>query len=275
MNRNFSLIMSIYSKIKVSDLIESLRSIGNQSFKPNDVVIVLDGYCTISQIYQLKKFLNLYFKDCYKIISNKKNMGIPYSYNKAIKLTKNNLVAICDSDDVSYFNRFKYQIKYLLKNRKVGLVGSYVHEYNIESNKLSVKKVPLTNRRIKFLSNFKNPINHPTVVFNKKILFKSLIYEKCERMEDYHLWIRAIKKNIIIRNIPLPLVKSKLNNSFYKRRSSYQILKSEYEIYKLLIKFRKAFFVILTLTFFLKIFYHLSPINIKPTLRKYINSFLN
>ena len=24
-------------------------------------------------------------------------MGIPYSYNKAIRLTKNNLVAICDS----------------------------------------------------------------------------------------------------------------------------------------------------------------------------------
>ena len=75
MNRNFSLIMSIYSKIKVSDLVESLRSIGNQSFKPNDVVIVLDGYCTISQIYQLKKFLNLYFKNCYKIISNKKEYG--------------------------------------------------------------------------------------------------------------------------------------------------------------------------------------------------------
>ena len=36
------------------------------------------------------------------------------------------------------------------------------------------------------------------------------------RGEDYHLWIRAIKKNIIIRNIPLPLVKSKLNNSFIK-----------------------------------------------------------
>ena len=100
-------------------------------------------------------------------------------------------------------------------------------------------------------------------------------HENCERMEDYHLWIRAIKKNIIIRNIPLPLVKSKLNNSFFKRRSSYQILKSEYKIYKLLIKFRKAFFVILTLTFFLKIFYHLSPIRIKPTLRKYINLFLN
>ena len=69
-------------------------------------------------------------------------------------------------------------------------------------------------------------------------------------MEDYHLWIRAIKKNIIIRNIPLPLVKSKLNNSFYKRRSNYQILKSEYEIYKLLIKFRKSILCDFDIKFF-------------------------
>ena len=36
MDTSFSLIMSIYNKIKVSDLIDSLKSIGNQSLKPND-----------------------------------------------------------------------------------------------------------------------------------------------------------------------------------------------------------------------------------------------
>ena len=33
MDTSFSLIMSVYNKIKVSDLIDSLKSIGNQSFK--------------------------------------------------------------------------------------------------------------------------------------------------------------------------------------------------------------------------------------------------
>ena len=100
---NFSLIISIYNKIKTSDLIESLKSIGNQSLKPNEVIIILDGYCNINLIYNLKKYLNLYYKNNYIIISNKKNMGIPYSYNRAIKLTKNHLVAISDADDTSYF----------------------------------------------------------------------------------------------------------------------------------------------------------------------------
>tara|TARA_Y100000389_G_scaffold156895_1_gene157878 strand:- start:2969 stop:3772 length:804 start_codon:yes stop_codon:yes gene_type:complete len=267
--------MSIYNKIKTSDLIESIKSIGNQSFKPNEVIIILDGYCKIKLIYNLKKYLNLYYKNNYKIILNRKNMGIPFSYNKAIKLTKNDLVAISDADDISYFNRFKYQIQFLLKNKKIGLVGSYVHEYDLSNDSLSIKKVPLTDKKIRFLSSFKNPINHPTVVFNKKILFKDLIYEKCERMEDYHLWIRAIQNNIIMRNIPIPLVKSKLDRSFFIRRSSYSILKSEIKIFILLIKLRKRLFIPLIFIFILKIIYHLVPFNIKPNLRKYINLILN
>lgn len=275
MNYNFSLIMSIYDKIKTSDLIESIKSIGKQSFRPNEVIIILDGYCKINLIYNLKKYLNLYFKNNYKIISNKKNMGIPFSYNKAIKLTKNDLVAISDADDISYFNRFKYQVQFLLKNKKIGLVGSYVHEHDFSKDLLSIKKVPLSDNKIKFLSNFKNPINHPTVVFNKKILFKDLIYEKCERMEDYHLWVRAIQNNIKMCNIPIPLVKSKLDKSFFIRRSNYSILKSEIKIFILLIKLRKRLFIPLIFIFILKIIYHLVPFNIKPNLRKYINLILN
>lgn len=267
--------MSIYDKIKTSDLIESIKSIGKQSFRPNEVIIILDGYCKINLIYNLKKYLNLYFKNNYKIISNKKNMGIPFSYNKAIKLTKNDLVAISDADDISYFNRFKYQVQFLLKNKKIGLVGSYVHEHDFSKDLLSIKKVPLSDNKIKFLSNFKNPINHPTVVFNKKILFKDLIYEKCERMEDYHLWIRAIQNNIKMCNIPIPLVKSKLDKSFFIRRSNYSILKSEIKIFILLIKLRKRLFIPLIFIFILKIIYHLVPFNIKPNLRKYINLILN
>jgi hypothetical protein len=275
MNYNFSLIMSIYNKIKTSDLIESLKSIGNQSLKPNEVIIILDGYCNTNLIYNLRKYLNLYYKNNYKIISNKKNMGIPFSYNKAIKLTNNDLVAISDADDISYFNRFKYQVQFLLRNKKIGLVGSYVHEHDITNDTLSIKKVPLKYSKIKFLSNFKNPINHPTVVLNKKILFKDLIYEKCERMEDYHLWIRAIQNNIIMFNIPIPLVKSKLDKSFFIRRSNHSILKSEFKIFNLLIKLRKKLLIPLMLIFVIKIIYHLIPFNVKPVLRKYINLILN
>ena len=94
-------------------------------------------------------------------------------------------------------------------------------------------------------------------------------------MEDYHLWIRAIENNIIMRNIPIPLVKTKLNNSFFIRRSSLKILKSELIIFKLLINFRKKIIYFFNFNFFFKIAYHLIPFKIKPFIRKYINFFLN
>ena len=56
MDTSFSLIMSIYNKIKVPDLIDSLKSIGNQSLKPNDLIIVLDGYFSLTLDTNLLKF---------------------------------------------------------------------------------------------------------------------------------------------------------------------------------------------------------------------------
>ena len=263
--------MSIYNKIKVDELIQSIKGLNKQSMQPDELIIVIDGYCRINLIYNLKKYLNLYFKNKFKILLNKKNRGIPYSYNKAIISSKYNFVAINDADDYSHFDRFKKQIKFLYKYQHIGIVGSYIKE--VDNKKINIKKVPIENKLIKYLSLIKNPMNHPTIMFNKSIFFKKLKYENCERMEDYYLWIRAMDNKIIFSNLPFPLVTTKLNSSFFKRRSGLNLVKSELKIFKYRVKMRKYLFFPLLIIFIIKSIYHLIPGEFKPRIRKYVNSF--
>ena len=274
MNSDYSLIMSVYNNIKTYDLVQSIKSIGNQSHKSNDVIVIVDGFCKSSLIFNIKKYLDIYFKKKYKIIFNKKNMGIPFSYNRAIKLTKNNFVGISDADDISQYYRFKHQIKHLIKNKNIGIVGSYVKEIDDKNKTVYIKRVPINDKKIKIISNFKNPINHPTVVFNKKKFFKNLSYKNCYRMEDYYLWIRAMNENIKFSNIPEALVTTKINIDFYKRRSNFRIINSEIKIFKLLLISRKTIAILFFPIFLLKFIYHLLTPEAKPIIRNLVNLFL-
>ena len=97
----------------------------------------------------------------------------------------------------------------MIKNPSVGAVGAFIGER--DSKKIKIKKVPIDPKKIKLVSYFKNPVNHPTVMFNKSSFFKNIKYEECQRMEDYFLWIRAINDKIIINNMPETLVVSKID----------------------------------------------------------------
>lgn len=269
---NYSIICSVYKNIKLIDLKKSFNSLNNQSIKSKDLIIVIDGYCDDKIIKFISTFLKKNFKNQHKILFNSKNRGIPYSYNKAISHTKYNYVGINDSDDFSIKNRFEKQLKFLIKNPSVGAVGSFIGER--DSKKIKIKKVPIDSKKIKLISYFKNPVNHPTVMFNKSCFFKNIKYEECQRMEDYFLWIRAINDKIVIKNMPETLVISKIDENFFKRRTNYKIIKSEYKIQKFFLTKNLLLIFLVLIIFPLKSIYHITSPNIKKVLRNFLNNLI-
>lgn len=265
----YSVICSVYKNIKINDLKKSLKSLDKQLLRPNEIIIVIDGYCKKNITQFIKQFLKLKFKNKFKIFYNKKNRGIPYSYNKAINSTKYNFVGISDADDISIASRFKKQLNYLLNNPNTFAVGSYVEE--TYKKKKYIKKTPLTFKKIKIFSYFKNPINHPTIFFNKNKFFKKLKYEECKRMEDYFLWIRAIFNGIKMENIPKALVKSNLDEDFFKRRTDIDLLFSESKIQGTILKNNFFLLPFIVIIFILKSSYHLISPSLKPMIRNLIN----
>ena len=79
-----------------STILNSLRSIINQSEKIFEIIIINDGSKDNSE----KKILSIIKKNI-KYFKNKTNKGLAYSLNKGIKKSSGDLIFRMDADDIS------------------------------------------------------------------------------------------------------------------------------------------------------------------------------
>lgn len=223
-----SVLMSLYDKESPKNLFECLSSIAQQSLKADEVVLVYDGF-----INQNLKDIVSDFKDILniKIIELESNVGLGDALKIGLINCSNELIARMDTDDICYKYRFEYQVKKMLENSDLDMVGASIIEFDQNDNK-RLKKLPLTNEEIKLFAKWKNPLNHMTVMFKKQSVLKAGNYKKHLFMEDYNLWLRMISIGCHIINIEEPLVHARTNNMVDKRRG-LKYLSSEIKLMKL------------------------------------------
>lgn len=186
----------------------AISSILNQTYKNLEVIVINDGSTDDSL-----KYLKTLRDKRVKIITNKSNLGLVYSLNIGLKNAKGEYIARMDSDDISHKMRIKKQFAFLIKNDQVDLCGSWVLVINEKSQKIGLKKTPLTHKKIVKFLDWYSPIIHPTF-FATREFYKSVngYSQQFEFAEDYDLLIRG-KKNHIYANMPEALL------SFRKQKS--------------------------------------------------------
>ena len=123
MSRKFSVLMCVYDKEKESNLKDCLDSIFDQTKKPNQVVVVLDGKLREG----LMKILSKYKLDIFEIEERK---GLIYALNYGLEKCKYDLVARMDSDDICMKNRFELLLKEFTKDKSLVLVGGQILEFD-------------------------------------------------------------------------------------------------------------------------------------------------
>lgn len=110
MDKKYSVLLSLYDKEKPEYLSLSLDSMFNQTIKPNEIILVLDGPIN----NRLKKIINFYDERhpaILKTVPLEKNIGLGLALNEGIKVCKNELIARMDTDDISYSNRIELQLE--------------------------------------------------------------------------------------------------------------------------------------------------------------------
>ena len=209
------------SKIKVSVIMavhnqnlfleKSIKSILNQSYRKFYFLIIDDG-----SDKKTKKILEKYKNkdNRIKILTNKKNIGLPKSLNKAIKLVKTELIARMDADDISLKNRLKKQVNFFRKKKYLSILGSNAIIINHDGKTIKKSRMETEHKRIVKDIYYKNPIIHPSVMF-KKFYFYDIggydnSYRKCQ---DYDLWIRS-KNKYIFANLKENLIKYRSSNQY-------------------------------------------------------------
>jgi len=221
-----AVIMSVYKNDKPDLFKKALDSVVRQTYPSEKIRIYfgIDG--------EISKELEDIIANCniiYKIQRNEKNIGLGPTLNKLVNILENEkFIFRMDADDVSLPNRFEAQIKYMLQNPKIDILGTAIIEVNEKGEELQIRTYPHKNIEKYVVKG--TPLAHPTVCFRRNV-FEKTNYSLTSRLnEDIVLWFQALENGFCIDNLPDVLYQFLVNDSFLKRRN-YKKSFDEFNVY--------------------------------------------
>lgn len=193
-----TVLMSVYNSDQY--LAKSINSVLAQTYKEFEFIIIDDG-STDQSIEICKGFAEGDSRILF--IENGKNLGLPKSLNKGIKLAKGNYIARQDADDYSAPNRLELQLKYAKENPKADLIGSdcYVVDLNDDVVYQDISFSACTNHRDSLLKH-RAIFPHGSAFIKKEKLLQVGLYDtRFYYVQDGELWLRMISENAVIHVI--------------------------------------------------------------------------
>lgn len=214
----FSVLMSVYEKDRPDYFKAAMESIVNQTVKPDEIVLVKDGYVGT----ELENIINEYQKQLaslLKIISFEENKGLGAALAEGLKNCTFDIVARMDADDISSPNRFEKQLKFLKNNPDIDVVSCFVAAFEETSEKpLFIRRGPLLHEQIEKQFRFRFCMNHPATMFRRGTVLKAGNYPDMARLQDYHLWARMILNGAKMATIGQVLYYHRWAKQLLKRR---------------------------------------------------------
>lgn len=214
MDSKVSVIMGVYNRGE--RFLEAVKSIENQTHKNWEFIICDDG--SSDDTYQkLIQFAN--GKENYKIIRNKKNLGLAATLNHCIEHCTGKYIARMDDDDISYPNRFEKQIEFLINNPDISFVSSSADIY--DGHKVISQRI-LLERPTKKNMVYGTCFIHPATMFKADALRAVGGYRVCQdtiRGQDYDLFMRLYGAGYNGANIKEPLFRYTEDTLTLKRRT--------------------------------------------------------
>ena len=155
-----SVLMSTLNSEKTID--ESINSILSQDYGNFEFLIVDDG--STDQTFNI---IEKYAKrdKRIKIFNNSRNIGLTKSLNKLLDKAKGDVIARQDADDISFHNRFSFQLDYLNDTGlKIVTTRATIRD--------TYKKIPKYSHFFpnKLMMRYKNPFIHGTLMMDNSIM---------------------------------------------------------------------------------------------------------
>ncbi len=227
-NEAFTVLTSVYAGDDPKQFERALKSVTReQQLKPDQVVLVQDGPVPP----ELQESIDLASEIAGQpvdVVRLEENQGLANALQAGLQITRHEVIARADADDISLPERFAKQIP-LMRGRD--LIGSAIAEFEDDEAQWGMIRVlPARHEDIAATARFRDPFNHPTVVMRRSALENAGGYQHLERMEDYWLFARMIATGARTANIAEPLVAYRVGAGAYARRGGLELFKSEVEL---------------------------------------------
>lgn len=227
----FSVLLSVYYKEKSVNLKLALESVFDQSQKPNEVVLVIDGPIEDNLWDIIKMFSTKYSEKIFKIVPLEKNLGLGEALRIGVLECTKPIIARMDTDDICRRDRFKKQLEFLVENSDIDVVGSNIEEFNqIPGDLRRFKKNPEFHDQLISNIKLKSPFNHPSIMMRKEsLIFAGNYNGDLMLFEDYSLFLRMWKAGLKFHNLQEVLLDFRVGSGLetIKRRSGVHYLRKE------------------------------------------------
>lgn len=195
----------------------AIESVLQQTYKKWELIIIDDA--STDNSWQIIK--SLLEKDPrIKAWKNKKKLGLAQTLNRAVSFARADFLARMDADDLMYPRRLERQIDYLVKHPKLVALGTWLKEINTEGKEMGERVLPLEHQKIYQMMYYVMGLQHPSIMFNRKIIpqnftwyqgenevtdldliFRLLKYGDFANLPDFLMAYRLHPKNVSLKNI--------------------------------------------------------------------------
>ncbi len=225
MDERYSVLMSVYRKEKPEYFRAALLSIRGQSCPADEVVLVCDGPLTkeLDQVIQEFQFQESFPR--LKVIRLPENLGLGGALSKGLACCKNELVARMDTDDIAEKNRCQRQLSYFKEHPETDVLsgtlaefeGGALTEKEAAGCVLAKKSLPSSHQELSAYLKYRNPVNHPCVMFRKGKAERAGGYQPCPLFEDYDLWVRMYLQGCRFANLSQTILYMRVNDMHMRR----------------------------------------------------------
>lgn len=224
---DFSVLLPVYGGDVPEYFWDAIESVtAQQTLKPSELVIVCDGPVGDGIEAVLYSVEDLAEEVPVTIARLESNQGLARALEIGLAECSHEIVARADADDLSLPQRFAVQIPHLVEN-DLDLLGSAIEEFTFEGPTGRIRRLPLTQQAIKEALPFRDPFNHPSVVYRKSAVVAAGGYEHLNKMEDYWLFARMVHGGARVANVPDVLVQYRVDDGAYARRGGWDMFMSE------------------------------------------------
>jgi glycosyltransferase involved in cell wall biosynthesis len=222
----FSLLISTYAGDSPEFLREAFVStVHDQTRRPDEVVLVQDGPVP-DELAGAITDLASQSPVPVKHVPLEQNVGLGPALDIGLETATHEIVARMDSDDISRSDRFEKQLPVI--EAGADIVGSGLYEFGAGLDDVVGRRTPPVDpAEIRRVIRFRDPFNHPTVVYRKTAVQSAGGYSDMALMEDYLLFTRMVEAGARPANLPDPLVYYRVGAGAYARRGGRRLLRSE------------------------------------------------
>ena len=229
----FSVSMCTYGNDNPEWLETAIESVLNNTVKPDEIVLVVDGPVDIELDSVIRKYED---KSCFKTIRLEKNAGLGNALRLAVENCSYELIARMDSDDISLPDRFENQLKFFENDSDLDVLSGDITEFiDDEGNIVGLRSVPVSNDEVKEYMKTRCAFNHVATMYKKSAVLKAGNYIDWFFNEDYYLWIRMLLNGCKFGNTGTVLVNVRVGDEMYNRRGGLKYFKSEARLQKFML----------------------------------------